>query len=387
MKQLVCLFLLAGCPRTAPNGAEDAHSGAHAHDVDADAHASLPNRVAVTDEVAKQAKVRTEPLTLRALAGTLDLTGEIAPDPDARAVVTARIAGRVVDVRFRENGAVKAGEPLVVIESAELAKSRAALTAAQAKAAAAKKTLERVTSVAEKGLASGQEVEAARADAAVADAEALAAKQVLSAFGQQSGEDAARLTIVSPISGRVISRTAIRGETVTPERVLAEIADLSSAYFVARVFEKDVELVSKTAAAEVRLNAYPAERFEGKVESVAQAVDPQARTVLARIRIANERELLKVGLFGTAHVALQSGSTKTPRLVVPVSAVTEIGGKKVVFVEAGDHEFAVHEVALGRSAEGFFEVQGGLRESDRVVVEGAFTLKSLLLKSTFGEEE
>jgi cobalt-zinc-cadmium efflux system membrane fusion protein len=388
MKRL-CLVLLIACNKTVAPGPVAAHEGAHAHDdthEDKDEHEMLPNRVTLSETVAKKAKVRTEKVALRALAATLDLTGEVIADPDARAIVTARMAGRIIDVRFRENERVKAGDVLVVLESAELARSRAALTSAQARAVAARRNFERLGSLTEKGLASGQEVEAAKSELATTEADALSAKQILSAFGQGQAEDAALAYVTAPIAGRVLVRSAVRGENVAADRTLAEIASLERPYFVARVFEKDVELVSANAKAEVRLNAYPSDVFVGTVESIASAVDPIARTVLARIRIDNQRDMLKVGLFGSARIGMSGGSTSA-RLAVPVGAVVETHGKKIVFVLEADREFAVHEVTLGRSAEGYQEVTAGLREGEQVVVEGAFTLKSLLLKATFGEDE
>ncbi len=80
-------------------------------------------------------------------------------------------------------------------------------------------------------------------------------------------------------------------------------------------------------------------------------------------------------------------SKKTPVLVVPRSAVTEIGRKSVVFVKQPDGDFDLLDVVLGEGALGKVEVVNGLREGEQAVVEGVFTLKSAVLKSTFGEEE
>ena len=393
MKHFVLILLIA-CNKPTPEAPAEKHEGAHEHE-EKEEHEQLANRVTLSEAVAKKAKVRTEKVALKALAATLDLTGEIIADPDARAIVTARMSGRIIEVRFRENERVKAGDTLAIIESPELAKSRAALTSAQARALAARRNFERLGSLTEKGRASGQEVEAAKSELATTEADALSAKQVLSAFGQSQSEGApqgdflrgaAHAIITAPISGRILVRNAVRGENVSADRTLAEIASLDRPYFVARVFEKDVELVAGNAKAEVRLNAYPTDVFVGSVESIASAVDPTARTVLARIRIENQRDMLKVGLFGNARIATSS-ATAAPRLAVPVGAIVETHGKKIVFVLEADREFAVHEVTLGRSAEGYQEITGGLREGEQVVVEGAFTLKSLLLKATFGEDE
>jgi cobalt-zinc-cadmium efflux system membrane fusion protein len=139
------------------------------------------------------------------------------------------------------------------------------------------------------------------------------------------------------------------------------------------------------APAEVALNAFPERRFPGAVEYVSRQIDPVARTVTARIRLANVDDVLRIGLFGTAHVA--SGTEQPdPVLVTARSAVVELSGKPVVFVRQPDGDFELHELVLGQSNLGRVHVLSGLREGEAVVVTGAFTLKSAVLRGTLAEE-
>ncbi|MBL9038614.1 MAG: efflux RND transporter periplasmic adaptor subunit, partial [Archangium sp.] len=101
----------------------------------------------------------------------------------------------------------------------------------------------------------------------------------------------------------------------------------------------------------------------------------------------NDGGRLRLGLFGTAHVEVAEPSTSTPHVVVPRSAITEVGPKRVVFVKAKDGDFVVHEVTLGEAALAQVQVLSGLAEGEEVVTRGVFTLKSLLLKSTLAEDE
>ena len=96
---------------------------------------------------------------------------------------------------------------------------------------------------------------------------------------------------------------------------------------------------------------------------------------------------LKVGLFGTATVVMTGPQATAPRLVVALGAVTKLVHRDVVFVHHADGDFELHPVTLGRSAAGKVEVISGLLEGELVVTEGVFTLKSAVLKSTFGEED
>jgi membrane fusion protein, heavy metal efflux system len=168
---------------------------------------------------------------------------------------------------------------------------------------------------------------------------------------------------------------------------IAHIADLSQVWFLARVFEKDLGRLDVGAAAEVTLNAYPNERFGGKVEYVGKQIDPVARTVNARIRLTNKDDVLRLGLFGTAHVVTKSAGANEPVLVVPRSALIELAGKTVVFVQVTEGEFETHEVTTGDAAAGRVRVLSGLREGEPVVVDGAFTVKSVLLRGTLAGEK
>jgi cobalt-zinc-cadmium efflux system membrane fusion protein len=109
--------------------------------------------------------------------------------------------------------------------------------------------------------------------------------------------------------------------------------------------------------------------------------------VTARIVVRNHGDLVKVGLFGTARVIVGPAEAVARNVVVPLSAVTRITGRDVVFVRQPDGDFELHAVTLGRTAGGRAEILSGLRQGEVIVVDGAFTLKSAILKSTFGEEE
>jgi cobalt-zinc-cadmium efflux system membrane fusion protein len=195
------------------------------------------------------------------------------------------------------------------------------------------------------------------------------------------------LAVRAPVSGVVISRDAVIGQPVTADETIAAIADLSEVLFLGRVFEMDLGRLQTGVRAEVQLNAYPKERFAGSIEYLGRQIDPVARTVTARIRLTNRNDLLRIGLFGTAQVSTAEEQKRGPVLVVSRTALTEIGGKSFVFVRHADDDFELHEVVLGESALGKVEIVSGLREGEQVVVDGVFTLKSAVLKSTIAEEE
>ncbi len=365
--------------------ASSADASAHA---DEEEHKGLPTRVRLDPSVIADAKISTAPVVRELLAATIDLPGEVSADPDKTARVSALVSGRVEEVRFKEGETVKKGDILVVIKVPELGKAKAAFAATTAKAAAARTNADRLQTLADKRLAASQEVLSARAEADALAAEARAAQEQLSAIGTgTTGNVGSQLALRAPVSGVVVSRDAVVGQPVSPDQTLATIADLTVVWFLGRVFEKNLDEVRVGAPAEIQLNAYPKERFVGSVEYLSKQIDPTARTVVARVRLTNREDIFRLGLFGVAHVGTHAEVKKAPVLVVPRSAVTEIGRKSVVFVKQSDGDYDVHDVVLGEGSLGKVEVVNGLREGEQAVVEGVFTLKSAVLKSTFGEEE
>jgi cobalt-zinc-cadmium efflux system membrane fusion protein len=236
-------------------------------------------------------------------------------------------------------------------------------------------------------MAAKQEALAARAEADALDAEAKALGEQLSALGMNTSGGGADLLLRAPVSGIVVARDAVVGQPVTTEQTIASIADLSEVWFLARVFEKDLGKLDVGAVADVVLNAYPGETFDGKVEHISRQIDATARTVTARVRLTNRSDMLRLGLFGSARVVTKSDKPGEPSLVVPRSAVIDVAGKTVVFVRVAPEEFELHEVTTGDSAAGKVRILSGLREGENVVALGAFTIKSVLLRGTLADED
>lgn len=385
---LVILLVVAGCERTAPAPKEQAKpppsaSAAHA---DEGAHEALPQHVKLTDAVRTAAGVKTALVTRAALTEALTLPGEVAADPDRLARVSSPAAGRIDAVQFREGEPVKKGDALVVVRVPEIAKARAALRANEARAKAARANAARLRALLDQRLAAEQEVVNAETEAQALELDARSTAEQLGALGA-GASGAFAVTLRSPIDGLVIARSAVVGQPATADQVLGTIADLSEVWFLARIFEKDLGKLATGAKADVHLNAYADEHFFGTVEYIGQQIDPVARTVTARVRLKNERGRLRLGLFGTCQVAVGTPGPAEARLVVDEASVTEIGDKKVVFVEERPAEYEVHPVTLGREALGKIEVLAGLREGEAVVTDGVFTLKSIVLKGSFGEDD
>jgi len=160
------LFALFGCKekpsaRVEPvkPSASTSHEGEKAHD-------TIPKRAKLPMNVIEAAKIRTAIAKKEVLAPTMALPGELAADPDKSARVSSPVAGRLSDVRFKEGSTVKKGDVLAMLRIPEIGKVRAAYSATNAKAAAARANAQRLEGLTDKGMAAKQEAIAARAEAA-----------------------------------------------------------------------------------------------------------------------------------------------------------------------------------------------------------------------------
>lgn len=383
---LALAALLAGAACTRPPSAPEPPPPAPHHDDEA--HEALPRTVRLPPGVAERAGLETSPVRRAPLPVTLALIGEIAADPDRTARLSTPTAGRLEEVRFNEGSPVKRGEVLATVRVPDVGRLRGALAAATSRARAARANAERLAALRASGLGAEQALVDAEADAKAQEAEARALGEQLAALG--AGQDPSGGFLVAlraPLSGVVVARSAIVGQPIAPDTVLGTIVDLSEVWFLGRIFEKDLSRLRPGQPAEVELNAWPGEHFHGAVDYVSQQIDPVARTLTARIRLANDGGRLRLGLFGRAHVDLDAADAGAPRLLVPRDAIFEIGGAPVVFVEAEDGDYVLHEVTVGASAMDEVEVLSGVGEGEQVVSRGGFTLKSLVLKSTLAEDE
>jgi membrane fusion protein, copper/silver efflux system len=180
------------------------------------------------------------------------------------------------------------------------------------------------------------------------------------------------LTLHSPISGFVTERNAWPKGRVTPDMTLYTIADLSTVWVIADVFEYEAAAVKLGAPAAMTLAYLPGRVFHGRVSYILPQVDPVTRTLKVRVQFDNPGYTLKPEMYG--DVELRTGGAR--RLVVPESAVLNSGDRQVVFVDRGDGSFETREVKVGAGAEGKVEILSGLKPVERIVTSGNFLIDS-----------
>ena len=315
----------------------------------------------------------------------LPVTGTITYDANRVSHIGSRTDGRVLALRAALGAAVGRGQSLAVLESPEVGQIRAEEREAEELVKIASENFAREGRLAEQGISSRKELLVAEAELRRAQASLRSAQVKLQVLGAAHDHgEGGRFTLVAPFSGVVVAREANVGEMATPADTLFTVADLSRVWIELDIFERDLARVREGQSVLVSVTAYGRRTFPGQIVYVGEVLDAARRTVRARVEIQNQGGALKPGMFATASIQVGAGGAAV--VVVPQDAVQEVEGKQVVFVpgsKAG--EFRVQAVEVGDQVDGKrVAIRAGLTPSSRIVVAGAFTLRSELAKAEIG---
>jgi cobalt-zinc-cadmium efflux system membrane fusion protein len=356
------------------------------------AQVGTTREIRLSEEAVRAAGIDSIPVTLEAFHPHVLASGAIRPVVPKSAEVKARVGGRVVRLHVDVGDRVKRGQTLATLEGSEVTAALARHRTANARQIATSEGLERAERLLKMNAISRAVVELRRAEHQSAAAEAEAARQDLVRLGlapeaamEQFG-DTSEFPVLAPISGTVLKRGLSPGLLVEKEATLFEIADLSTVWAVADVYEKDLGQVEAEGGVEVRTDAYAGVTFPGRIELIEPALDEESRTAHVRVALDNRSGQLRPGMFVTVAIPLK-GASESQAPAVPAEAVQKISGIPAVFVQREPGRYELRPVETGREAHGAVEIRHGLVEGEHVVVKGAFVLKSELLKGTIGGEE
>ena len=314
-------------------------------------------------------------------AGTIELPATIDGNPQATQVVSAGIAGRVVALNRNLGEGVSRGQPLAVIESREAAQLKGEVEASRARLALANSNLAREQRLFAQRVSPEQDLIAARTAATEARIALTQAQSQVSAAGDGGG-GLNRLGIVAPISGQVIARPVVLGQTVAADADLFRVANLAKVSLSLSLKPEDAGRIRPGAQVTVTASGRSA---TAKVSFVSPALDPQTRLVPAIASLDNGGNLWRVGEAVTASVQLAGdGGRSTVR--VPSTAVQTVEGRTVVFVRTASG-FKATPVQLGDTAGDTVLIRSGLSGRERIATVGSFTLKAELGKSEAAHED
>lgn len=307
--------------------------------------------------------VRTGLVEYKTIDSEIRATGTVDVDERRVAYVQTRYPGWVKDVFVNASyQLVRKGEPLFTIYSPELVASEQEYLLAKVNAGhLGQSSVEGVSSGADSLLRAARE-RLLQWNMSERDISRLEA----------SGKPLTDFTFASPVSGYVIERMVLPNAYVQQETRLYSIADLSSVWVNAQVFQQDAGKVKPGDSAEITVDAYPSRVFHARVEQVLPQVDPTTRTLRVRLAMPNPSLVLKPGMFVNVQLLARLGR----QLFVPASAVLQAGSRQIVFVSRGPGSFEPREVQLGTRTDEGFVVLKGLKLGDTVATSANFLIDS-----------
>ena len=318
--------------------------------------------------------VVSKPAT-RELAEEIKAPGEVKVDAYSTVLVSPRIESMVLSRKVKLGDVVKAGQPLVMLSSVQVAETQGALIVAE-------QDWRRVSALGSQAVSGRRytEVQVQRDQArARLRAYGLSEGQIQGVLRAGSAGADGSYALLAPTDGRITSDAFLVGERVDAGRTLFTLVKEDSVWVEAQLPPFDAGRVKPDAAARVLVHE---QSLPAKVVQRSHQTDEKTRTVAVRMAVDNRRDLLHPGELVDARIAVGGRSA----LAVPAEAVVLLQNQSTVFVATGGGAFEPVAVQLGDTRDGWVEIREGLKPGASYVSKGAFALKARLLRSQLGED-
>lgn len=321
--------------------------------------------ISVDPVTAQNMGVRIAAVERRDLARTLRTVGLVMAPETRQSSINTKIEGWLERLYIDQTGQqVNKGAKVAEIYSPDL-------VSAQEEYLLARRNADRLGSSALPGVADGAKrmLEAARTRLKYWD---ISDRQI--AELEASGNPRKTVTLYSPFSGVVMMKKAVQGMRVMPGEEIAQLADLSTVWVNAEIYQADLAWLKLGQGAEVELPYGGGRTISGKVTFIEPMLGSESRTVKARVELANPGLILKPDMF--ANVVIRAGEARQS-IAIPGEAILESGTSQTVFVSLGDGKFEPRPVQTGvRDDSGYVEIVAGLKDDEQVVVSAQFMLDS-----------
>ncbi len=365
-----------------------------------------------TPEAAARAGIVIAPAKKTGIGGGPAIPAQVTYNRSRLAEVMALSGGTVRRIAVEPGQSVSKGALLAEIASPGAAMARADYQAALGRLQLADANIRREQELVDRGVSARMELEQAQAEQQAAKATAEQLREQLQAFGAGTSGGGTALTVRSPLNGTVVARSAVAGQTLTPETPLFTVADLSTMWLELQLSADQASLAKVGTAIEAEIDGLPGQRFPGKIIQVGTGLEERTRLLRVVAEVANPDGLLKDGMFGkTQLVAVATEGAANPvkdqhagydhgkddldalfanagpagPVAVPAAAVQAIDGKAYVFVAHEEPDlFELRRVEAGPRRAGEVLIVAGLRDGEKVAASQGFALKSELLKSRLG---
>jgi membrane fusion protein, heavy metal efflux system len=319
--------------------------------------------------------------------------GTIDFNEDLLVQVFSQYPGKILKANYNIGDDVKAGDILFTIDSPDLLQAESTLLASAGVLELQKRTLARALNLLKAGGSAQREVDQSTSDEQTAEGNFKAARDAVRIFGKTDAEIDqvvekrkvdSTLLVPSPISGRIVARSAAPGLLVQPGNAPApySVADLATMWMLANVVETDAPAYKLGQDVEVRVPAYPDKVFKGHVTALGAMIDPNSHRQLVRSQIDDPEHLLRSGMF--ASFVIRVGDP-IHSLAMPANGVVREGdGTMTVWVTSDSRHFIKRTVKIGLAQDGWTQILSGLEPNDTVVMDGAVFLSNKLLLGDAG---
>jgi cobalt-zinc-cadmium efflux system membrane fusion protein len=314
------------------------------------------------------------------LSRTLRLTGAVAYNAFKTTPVITQVGGPVSRILVVPGQKVKVGQPMLDVSSPDYSQLLDAYLKAADSYRLADKNYTREQDLYQHHAVAQRDLEQAESDRNQARADLNAAEQGMRILGVKNPADlaktansSAQIPVLAPISGEVVERLVSPGQVVQAGQTQAfTISDLSTVWVLANVYQADLASVRSGDDVSVQTDAYPG-TFHGRISYVSPALDPNTRTLQARIVVDNPGEKLKRDMYCT--VTVSAGSISNAIAVPDSSILRDDNNQPFVYVAIGANQFGRRDVEIGQSENGQTQVLKGISVGERVVGDGSLFLQ------------
>ncbi len=367
---LVSLAGVAGCSAGKTDSAEQMTS-----------YSSTENARAQLFTVPKEqmSHVQVAPVEATKLTHLLRLTGQVAYNSFRTTPVITAVGGPVSRVLVAPGEHVQKGQPLLEVSSPDYSQLRANYLKARNSFRVTDKNYARAQDLYAHNAIAERDLLQAESDRTQAKADLDASEQALRILGVphpdqlEKNPPSPELPLLAPISGEIVERLCSPGQLLQAGATQCfTISDMSSVWVLVNVYQNQLAYVHAGDSVTVETDAYPA-KFRGRISYVAAALDPNTRTLQARIVTENPGEKLKKDMYVTATV--QAGTIENALTVPDAAVLRDSENHPFVYVLTGENQFARRLVTIGESSGGKTQVLSGLQTGERVAGDGSLFLQ------------
>jgi cobalt-zinc-cadmium efflux system membrane fusion protein len=311
----------------------------------------------------------------------LRLTGAVAYNQFKTAPVFSAIGGPVHEILVAPGETVKAGTPLLTVNSPDYSLARSAYIKAKDALQLADKQFRRAQDLYEHGAIAEADLQSAESVRTQGEADMVSSQDALRALGitdpdalvKNPTKATLQVPVLSPINGEVVERLVGPGQLLQAGATQCfTVSDTSEVWVLVNVYQSDLPYVHVGDAVEINTETYP-DMFHGRISYIAPALDPATRTLQSRIVTENPGKKLKKDMYVSALV--QAGVNPNALTVPDASVLRDTENQPYVYVQTDGNKFARRVVKLGQSNAGRTEITDGLTEGERVVGDGALFLQ------------